>query len=92
MTAKGTKPKPKKKSAKPRVPVTDELFVRTWMRHETQKAMAADLGVSEFMVFNRASKLRRAGVNLPKKERKPTDVKALNELIASLSVGGTPNG
>lgn len=66
--------------------VTNEAFVKAWMKGGTTGDVAERLGRSIVAVYGRAKRLRKIGVALPKLDRAPrglaeVDVKALNALI-----------
>ncbi len=65
--------------------ITDEAFVKEWQRGENVKDIAAKLGMTYMNVTSRASRLRKAGVNLKKRfpvfgPRKIVNVRALNRI------------
>jgi len=66
--------------------VTDEAFVKAWLKGGTTADVAARLDREVNAVYQRSHRLRKLGVNLPVLERngrgpKVVDVKALNTLI-----------
>jgi transposase len=66
--------------------VSNEHFVKVWVKSPTLEEVARRLGYSEQTCYNRANKLRKAGVKLPFFKRKSVvDPEALNELIEQLA-------
>jgi hypothetical protein len=74
----------RKSGKKVRQPATDVAFVQAWLQSENYAGVARLLGLARGSVLAKATRLRKAGVNLPKyaRSRKPIDVAGLNELIA----------
>jgi len=74
----------KKSEGTPRV--TNEEFVKGWVKGGTSEDVAERLGISRQTLYLRSRKLREAGVVLEALERKargavPIDVKGLNAII-----------
>lgn len=76
----------KKTSGTTRKLVSNEDFVKAFITADSTAEVAEKTGLTIGSVRLRASKLRKAGVNLPTFVRKPRpiDVDALNELIKKL--------
>jgi hypothetical protein len=66
-----------------KVQVSDEDFVKSYVASVSYEGLAATTGLKETSVQARASKLRKAGVNLVPYERKKkeVDVEGLNSLL-----------
>lgn len=71
-------------SIRKRVP--NEVFVKAWAKATTPKDVMEAVGISPSGFFQKAKRLREAGVKLPPLERsvgtrQPIDVSALNSLL-----------
>lgn len=69
--------------------ITAEEFVKTYLLYRTNKEVAAALGITPGQVADRATKLRKAGVELPVRRGRPASIDAtkLNRIIRE-SLGG----
>lgn len=64
--------------------VPNDVFVKAWAKANTMADVLEATGISPSGAFQKAKKLREAGVKLPKlqhAERQPIDVSALNALL-----------
>jgi len=74
--------------------VSDVDFVKACLDSKSNDEVASKVGLKKLSVAQRANKLRKAGVQLPKYPKaykgggvkKVTDVAGLNDLVASLKV------
>lgn len=64
--------------------VPNDVFVKAWAKASTMADVLESTGISSSGAFQKAKRLREAGVKLPKlgrAERQPIDVSALNALL-----------
>lgn len=68
-----------------KIRVSDEVFVAACLNCKSYAEMATVLGMAQASVQTRATRLRKAGVNLPvyARKQKVVNVTTLNALIAN---------
>lgn len=68
---------------KPSVAIDSQKFVQLWMQKKNPTKVAEQLGLKRHSVLDKASRLRRRGVELPiyKDETDPNNIDELNKII-----------